>query len=54
MLPTTIGLLDSKGSMITGSREELMTTEQLKRIYQVPLTLTYLSDLQRYTCQIRL
>ncbi|MCC4325762.1 ABC transporter ATP-binding protein [Limosilactobacillus reuteri] len=54
MLPTTIGLLDSKGSMLTGSCEELMTTEQLERIYHVPLTLTYLPDLQRYTCQIKL
>lgn len=54
MLPTTIGLLDSKGSMLTGSCDELMTTEQLERIYHVPLTLTYLPDLQRYTCQIKL
>lgn len=54
MLPTTIGLLDSKGSILTGSCEELMTTEQLERIYQVPLTLTYLPRLQRYTCQIKL
>lgn len=54
MLPTTIGLLDSKGFMLTGSYDELMTTEQLERIYHVPLTLTYLPDLQRYTCQIKL
>lgn len=54
MLPTTIGLLDSKGSMVTGSCEELMTTEQLERIYHVPLTLTYLPQLQRYTCQIKI
>ncbi|KGE71512.1 ABC transporter ATP-binding protein [Limosilactobacillus reuteri] len=54
MLPTTIGLLDSKGSMVTGSCEELMSTEQLERIYHVPLTLTYLPDLQRYTCQIKI
>ncbi|MCD7123640.1 ABC transporter ATP-binding protein [Limosilactobacillus caviae] len=54
MLPTKIGLLDSNGTLTVGSRDQLMTTERLTEVYQVPLTLAYVPALQRYTCQIKL
>ena len=39
MLPTTIGLLDSKGSMVTGSCEELVEHDRSFLAVQLTLTL---------------
>lgn len=54
MLPTTIGLLSPAGTFTVGTRQQLMTNEQLTALYQVPLELTYLPQLHRYTCQLKL
>lgn len=52
MLNTKIGLLSTKGTLITGSADDLITKEKLEELYKIPLSLTYLPELHRYTCQI--
>ncbi|MBB1078904.1 ABC transporter ATP-binding protein [Limosilactobacillus sp. STM2_1] len=52
MLNTKIGLLSTSGTLTTGSTDDLITKERLEELYKIPLNLTYLPELHRYTCQI--
>lgn len=52
MLNDKIGLLGPTGNFMSGSAEALLTRENLEELYQVPLSLTYLPKLHRYTCQL--
>ncbi|WP_076461359.1 ABC transporter ATP-binding protein [Limosilactobacillus caccae] len=52
MLDSTVGLFMPGGKLLVGNSEQLMTKENLETVYQTPLSLTYLPELHRYTCQL--
>lgn len=53
LLDSKVGLFFPNGELKVGTSSSLMTTENLEKIYQTPLELTYLPTLHRYTCQLK-
>lgn len=54
LLDSKVGLFFPGGKLAVGDRPSLMTEENLEKIYQTPLELTYVPSLKRYTCQFKL
>lgn len=50
LLGGKVGILHGDGSFLTGKDEEVMTEENLKRIYQVDVHLVYMKELGRKVC----
>lgn len=54
LLDSKVGLFFPGGKLVVGDRPLLMTEENLEKIYQTPLELSYVPNLKRYTCQFKL
>ncbi len=50
LLGGKVGILYGDGSFVTGKDEEVMTEENLKKIYQVDVRLIYMKELGRRVC----
>ncbi len=50
LLGGKVGILNTDGSFLTGKGEEIITEENLRRIYQVDVYLTYMKELGRKVC----
>lgn len=54
MLGGQIGLFNQEGQLQVGQQDDLMTSANLTQTYGVPVEVTYLPQLHRYTCQLKL
>ena len=50
LLGGKVGILDRKGHMIVGVAETIISEESLRNIYNTPLHLIYIEQLERMTC----
>ena len=50
MLGGSVGMLNDDGSFVTGRNEDIITEENLRRLYGVDVRLIYLEQLRRVVC----
>lgn len=50
MLGGNVAILDRQGFLETGTVDEILTEERLKRVYNTELSLSYVDNVHRVAC----